>query len=180
MKEIKTISHLDGTVAMPGSKSITHRALIAAGLASGESLLRNYLECEDTLYTINALRELGAIISIENANLRVRGTGGKFGPIPIRKEIYLGNSGTSFRLLLSVVALGKGEFLITGAPRMLKRPIGPLVTALKQLGVKASCVKHNNYPPVLIKASGVQGGKVRVAGDQSSQFVSSLVRPPCH
>jgi 3-phosphoshikimate 1-carboxyvinyltransferase len=180
MKEIKTASRLNGTVVVPGSKSITHRALIAAGLASGESVLRNYLDCEDTRYTIHALRELGVSISIEKANLRVKGTGGTFWPTFVRKEIYLGNSGTSLRLLLSVAAIGMGEFLITGAPRMLERPIGPLVTALNQLGVKASCVNHNNHPPVLLKANGIQGGKVRVAGDQSSQFVSSLLLAgPC-
>jgi len=160
---------------IPGSKSITHRAIIAASLANGESLLQNFLECEDTHYTINVLRDLGVNISIKGKTLKVAGTGGKFHPASIRKNLYLGNSGTSFRLLLSVVALGRGEFFMTGAPRMLARPIGSLVAALNRLGVNASCVEQNDCPPVLIKANGIRGGKVRIPGDQSSQFVSSLL-----
>jgi 3-phosphoshikimate 1-carboxyvinyltransferase len=175
MKEIKPLSHLQATARIPGSKSITHRAIIAASLANGESLLQNFLESEDTLYTANTLRELGVNISIEGENLRIIGTGGRLHPESIRKELYLGNSGTSFRLLLSVVALDRGEFTLTGTPRMLTRPIGSLVTALNQLGVKASCINQNSCPPVLVKANGIPGGKVQIAGDQSSQFVSSLL-----
>ncbi len=180
MKEIKPIFDLNATSTIPGSKSITHRAVIAAGLASGESLLKNFLECEDTVYTANTLKELGVGISFEEENLRVAGTGGLFQPVSDRKEIYLGNSGTSFRLLLSVVALGHGEFVMTGTPRMLTRPIGALVTALNSLDVKASCVEQNSCPPVLIKADGIRGGKTQIAGNQSSQYLSSLLlSAPC-
>jgi len=175
MKEINPRSELHATVRIPGSKSITHRSIIAASLANGESLLQNFLECEDTHYTINALRDLEVNIFIRGKNLKVAGTGGKFHPTSIRKKLYLGNSGTSFRLLLSVIALGRGEFLMTGTPRMLARPVGALVTALNQLGVKASCVQQNGYPPVHVIADGIRGGKVYMAGDQSSQFVSSLL-----
>ena len=175
MKAIRTKSRLNATVRIPGSKSITHRAIIAAGLANGESLLKDFLECEDALYTANALQELGVNISYEGKNVRVAGTGGKFRPASIRKRLYLGNSGTSFRLLLSVVALCRGEFLLTGTKRMLKRPIGPLVTALKQLGVEVSCVGDNDCPPVFVKANGIRGGAVTIPGDKSSQFVSSLL-----
>jgi len=175
MKEIRPLSSLNTTVRIPGSKSITHRAIIASGLASGESLLQNFLECEDTLYTANTLRELGVDISIEGENLKVIGTGGRLNPAPIKKELYLGNSGTSFRLLLSVVALAGGEFLMTGTQRMLERPIGSLVKALNRLGVEASCVEQKDCPPVLIKADGIRGGEVSIPGDQSSQFISSLL-----
>ncbi len=166
---------LSATVRIPGSKSITHRAIIAAGLSDGESLLNDFLECEDTLYTANALKALGVDISCEGKSMRVTGTGGTFRPASMRKRLYLGNSGTSFRLLLSVVALCRGEFLLTGTQRMLKRPIGPLVTALKQLGVDVSCVGENGCPPVLVKADGIRGGTVSIPGDMSSQFVSSLL-----
>lgn len=175
MKEIKLISDLYATSKIPGSKSITHRAIIAAGLAEGRSLLKNFLECEDTTYTANTLQELGVGISFETDNLRVAGTGGTFKPAPSRKELYLGNSGTSFRLLLSVVALGHGEFVMTGTPRMLTRPIGALVTALNKLDVKASCVEQNSCPPVLVRADGIRGGKTQIAGNLSSQFLSSLL-----
>jgi len=175
MKEIKPISDLNATSKIPGSKSITHRAIIAASLARGESLLKNFLECEDTVYTAGTLKELGVGISFEEETLTVAGTGGLFQPVSDRKDLYLGNSGTSFRLLLSVVALGHGEFLMTGTPRMLERPVGALVTALNQLDVKASCIERNSCPPVLIKADGIRGGKAQIAGNQSSQYLSSLL-----
>jgi len=180
MKEIKPISSLHATSRIPGSKSISHRAIIAASLAGGESRLKNILECEDTLYTAATLKALGVKISSEAETLRVSGTGGRFPPVPDRKQLYLGNSGTSFRLLLSVVALGHGEFVMTGTPRMLTRPIGALVSALNQLDVEASCMEQNACPPVLIKADGFRGGKTQIAGNQSSQFLSSLLLSgPC-
>ena len=175
MKEIKPISDLHVTVKIPGSKSITHRAIIAAGLAGGDSLLKNALECEDTVYTANTLQELGIGIRFEGNNLRVSGSDGKLHSDQDMKELYLGNSGTSFRLLLSVVALGHGEFVMTGTPRMLKRPIGALVEALNRLDVKASCIGHKDCPPVLIRADGICGGKTQIAGNQSSQYLSSLL-----
>ena len=175
MKEISRLSKLCAIVRIPGSKSITHRAIIAASLADGRSVLRDFLECEDTLYTINALREIGTRITIEGNDLKVEGRGGKFGTGLIRKEIYLGNSGTSLRLFLSVAALGKGEFFITGTNRMQARPVGPLVIALNQLGVDASCIGKDGFPPVLIRTNGIRGGKVLMDGDQSSQYLSSLL-----
>ena len=87
----------------------------------------------------------------------------------------MGNSGTSMRLLLSTVSLGKGEFLLTGSPQMLKRPIEELVATLNQLGVEAFCVEQNGCPPVFIRASGIKGGKVTISGEKSSQYVSSLL-----
>ncbi len=175
MKEIKPISQLEAVVTIPGSKSLTHRAIIAAGLASGKSRIRNYLECEDARYTIDTLKSLGIAIAGEGDDLIIDGNGGRFQPVSERKELFLGNSGTSFRLLLSVVALGHGEFVMTGTPRMLKRPIGQLVTALNELHVDAACVENNACPPVLIRANGIPGGKTRVAGNQSSQYLSSLL-----
>jgi len=175
MKRISPRSKLHGTVRIPGSKSITHRAIIAASLADGRSVLKDFLECEDTRYTINAMRETGAKIFMEDNNLKIEGGGGEFGTNSIRKESYLGNSGTSFRLFLPVAALGRGEFLITGTKRMQTRPVGPLVMALNQLGVDASCVEQDGCPPVLIRANGIRGGKILMEGNQSSQFVSSLL-----
>jgi len=175
MKRISPRSKLHGTVRISGSKSITHRAIIAASLADGRSVLKDFLECEDTRYTINAMREIGVKIFMEDNSLNVEGTGGKFRPGSLRKELYLGNSGTSLRLLLSVLALCRGEFLITGTRRMLSRPVGPLVSALNQLGVDASCIEQDGYPPVLIRANGIRGGKILMEGNQSSQFISSLL-----
>ncbi|MEE9609608.1 MAG: hypothetical protein V3W19_00065, partial [Desulfatiglandales bacterium] len=80
MKKIRPRSHINAAVRIPGSKSVTHRALITAGLAQGESLLEEFLACEDTLYTVSALRELGVQISTEGENPTVSGNGGKFSP----------------------------------------------------------------------------------------------------
>ena len=111
MKKIKLRSNIRATVSIPGSKSITHRAVIAASLAPGQSILENYLECEDTIHTIGALRNLGIAIETDANSLIIGGSVGKFQFLPDRKEIFMGNSGTSFRLLLSVVALGRHPVL---------------------------------------------------------------------
>ncbi len=175
MKEIHPRPSIDASVRIPGSKSVTHRALITAGLADGESLLKEFLPCEDTLFTLSALKELGVQISIEGENTIVSGTGGKFPFVPGRKEIFLGNSGTSYRLLLSTVALARGDYILTGTPRMQERPIGDLVRALNNLGVEASCIEQDNFPPVLIRAKGIHGGRVEIPGELSSQYVSSIL-----
>jgi 3-phosphoshikimate 1-carboxyvinyltransferase len=162
-------------VNVPGSKSVTHRALIAAALAEGESLLKECLICEDTLFTLKALEDMGIPISVENDKILVSGKGGKFLPVPKRKKIYMGDSGTSYRLFLTTAALAQGEILLSGSPRMQERPIGALVKALNQLGVDVSCVGQKDFPPVLIQANGLPGGRVEIEGTQSSQYVSSLL-----
>ncbi|MFH1481852.1 MAG: 3-phosphoshikimate 1-carboxyvinyltransferase [Pseudomonadota bacterium] len=180
MKEIKPRSSINGTVRIPGSKSITHRALIAAGLAKGESLIEDPLFCEDTLYTIDGLRALGIQIVSDRDSAKVLGTGGEFIRSTGIRDIYLGNSGTSYRLLLSTVAIAKGDYIVTGSPRMRERPIGELIRVLNELGVDASCVGRSGFPPVFIKAKGILGGKVEIKGNESSQFVSSLLLAgPC-
>jgi 3-phosphoshikimate 1-carboxyvinyltransferase len=175
MKEVKPVARVAATVSIPGSKSVTHRALIIAGLAEGESHLRKFLECEDTVYTMLALRHLGVHLSGVGDTVIVRGTGGMFAPRAETKEIFLGNSGTSFRLLLAVFALARGGFLLTGTPRMHRRPVGELVAALKSLGVDASCTEVEGFPPVALRAAGIRGGTVQMAGSRSSQFISALL-----
>ncbi len=175
MEPIQIRSLVNTTVKIPGSKSITHRALIAAGLAKGVSRLKNVLICEDSLYTVNGLRELGIQITLTGDDAQIVGAGGRFSHFDRTKEIFLGNSGTSFRLLLSTVALSRGEYILSGTPRMQERPIGGLVSALSRMGVKASCPEKKGYPPVRIQSRGIPGGKVTIPGNQSSQFVSSLL-----
>jgi 3-phosphoshikimate 1-carboxyvinyltransferase len=175
MEPIQIRSPVNATVKMPGSTSITHRALIAAGLARGVSRLKNVLICEDSRYTVNGLRELGIQITLKGDDAQILGAGGRFSNFDRTKEIFLGNSGTSFRLLLSTVALSRGEYILSGTPRMQKRPIGGLVSALSRMGVEASCPEKKGYPPVRIQSRGIAGGKVTIPGNQSSQFVSSLL-----
>jgi 3-phosphoshikimate 1-carboxyvinyltransferase len=175
MLEIRPRSYIDAEVRIPGSKSISHRALICASLAKGKSRLNNFLTCEDTLYTSRALRSMGMEIIVEGEHVSVSGRGGVFSPFIGRKEISLGNSGTSYRLLLSVAALGQGEYIFTGSSRMRSRPVRDLVKALKDLGVEAVCTEREGYPPVSIKANGIRGGGVKIPGNISSQYISSLL-----
>jgi 3-phosphoshikimate 1-carboxyvinyltransferase len=175
MKIITPRSNINATVIIPGSKSITHRALIAAALATGESRLEAFLKSEDTLLTLEALRRLGIPIEIQEHQIVVSGCGGAFPPTRTQSEIFLGNSGTSYRLLLSIIALAQGPYLIKGTERMHARPIGDLVRALRQLGVKIKYLGAEDFPPVLIHAQGIEGGRVQIAGHESSQYISSLL-----
>ncbi len=173
MIEIKPITQLNARVTMPGSKSYTQRAMIMAALAEGGSCLQGPLFSEDTGYLTEALRLLGAGIQVHNGAMLVQGTAGWISNP--KKEIYLGNNGTAMRLLTTVVCLGKGEFFLTGAPRLLERPVQPLLTALKTLGVEARSEGREGFPPVVIRADGLQGGKIQLRNIESSQYVSSLL-----
>jgi len=159
------------TIELPGSKSHTHRALICAALAEGESLLENALISEDTLFTLSALWKLGVKVWEEEGFIRVEGTGGKF--LETNGKLFLGNSGTSMRLFTAFCALVPGEHVLTGSPRLQERPIGPLVEALRQWGVEVS--SYRGFPPVSLKGGKVQGGLTQVDGSLSSQFVSALL-----
>ncbi len=175
MREIKTRSEINGTIRLPGSKSITHRAIIVAGLAGGESLLHDYLSCEDTNYTARVIQSLGSSISYEGKDMRITGTGGDFNHSQVRQSFYLGNSGTSMRLLLSVLALSRGQFLVDGSSRMRKRPLGGLVNALKQWGADIRYLEEEKFPPLLLTARGIKGGPVELELKESSQPLSSLL-----
>ena len=169
---------LDADVALPGSKSITNRALAIAALAEGTTDLRNWLESEDTLVMIRCLRRLGfSIAGPERAGdggpLRIVGRGGRI-PSP-GASLDAANSGTTIRFLAALVSLGRGRFILDGNERMRERPIGPLLDALRALGVEARAVKGNGCPPVEIAARGLKGGECALAGDVSSQFLSALL-----
>ncbi|MBW1990715.1 MAG: 3-phosphoshikimate 1-carboxyvinyltransferase, partial [Deltaproteobacteria bacterium] len=172
VKEIKPVGPVHATLTLPGSKSYTHRALIAAALASGESLLHNALRAEDTEITAQALEKLGAAIHWHGHDVPVRGTGGRLAPAA--EPIYLGNSGTSLRFLTALAALGQGEYLLTGSPRLCQRPMGELLSALTQLGAQVQALGEGGLPPVKVKG-GITGGRARLSGAVSSQYVSALL-----
>ena len=162
-------------VWIPGSKSISHRAAIAAGLAKGKSQLKEFLHCEDTLYTVQALSQLGVACSFKADTLEIEGRGTNLATPSSREEIFVGNSGTSLRLLLGVAALARGDIVLTGTTRMQQRPIGDLVEALRQLGVRIDYLATERFPPVVMRSTGIKGGKVRIDASVSSQFISSLL-----
>lgn len=173
MKEIAPLSTIDATIEVPGSKSITQRALIAAALADGESILIGPLESEDTQYTAGALAQMGVTVDKHGNRWTVHGRGGRI-DTP-EKEIFLGNNGTATRFLTSVAALGSGTFKISGDERMAERPILPLMQALRGWGVDISSINNNGCPPLLIEANGLSGGKTVLPEGKSSQYLSSLL-----
>ncbi len=174
MKEITPVQLIDATVEVPGSKSLTQRALIAAALAEGTSFLSGPLASEDTAYTMAALRAMGGQINDDDpACWQVHGTAGNI--LPPEEDIYLGNNGTATRFLTSVAALGQGIFHIVGSRRMAKRPIAPLIEALQGWGVDIASDAKNGCPPLTIRANGLTGGPTVLPEGKSSQYLSSLL-----
>jgi len=171
---IQPIDHpLYATIRVPGSKSLTNRALLIAALANGTTTLTNALFSDDSQYFASALQSLGFEVSQDQdrTEMKVKGLGGY---IPSNNaELFIGNAGTAARFLTAFLTLGNGEFVLDGEPRMRKRPIGDLVEALRQLG--STLEVNNNCPPVRILALGLPGGKTSITGDISSQFLSALL-----
>lgn len=173
MKNIKTEEIQDATVRVPGSKSFTHRTLIAAALSDGECRIENRLDSEDTNYTLSALEQFGTPVDKQGEALIVTGRKGLLDPCDW--PVYLGNSGTSMRLLTACAALGAGKYALTGTDRMGERPIQHLLNALNQLGVRAVSIHNNGCPPVEIIGKPISGGPVFIDCTISSQFLSGLL-----
>ena len=164
-----------GTLRLPGSKSISNRVLVLAALAEGQTEVRDLLESDDTARMLEALGALGVEVQAPGAGVfRVRGAGGAF---PIKDaNLFLGNAGTAFRSLTAVLALSGGRYSLSGVPRMHERPIGDLVDALRELGADITCSAHEGFPPLEIRpAQQRPEGLVRVRGDVSSQFLTGLL-----
>jgi 3-phosphoshikimate 1-carboxyvinyltransferase len=173
--EIQPTGPLKASIRPPGSKSITNRALVCAALAEGESVLTGALRSEDTQVMIEALRRLGLGVEEDagGGTIRLAGCGGR---IPSHHaKIFVGNSGTTVRFLTAMLTLGRGTFRLDGTPRMRQRPIGDLLDALEQLGARATSEAGTDCPPVVVRATGLPGGRATVAGDISSQFLSGLL-----
>ncbi|MBK1879997.1 3-phosphoshikimate 1-carboxyvinyltransferase [Pelagicoccus mobilis] len=163
-----------GSVTVPGSKSITNRALIIAALADGETLLENCLFSEDTEIMVKALQDLGFDVRPTPADKTIRITG-LGGDIPNKKaDLFVGNSGTSARFLTAFLCLGEGgDYTLDGVPQMRKRPIADLAETLNQLG--ANIETTDGFAPLRIRTNGLEGGKATIDATASSQFVSALV-----
>jgi 3-phosphoshikimate 1-carboxyvinyltransferase len=166
------------TITVPGSKSITNRALILAALSDGKCTLHGALWADDTQVMVDSLQKLGFEVTVEpdpleecNRTITVVGRGGE---IPAKKaELYVGNAGTAARFLTALVCLGHGEYRIAGDSRMNQRPMRDLFDALRQLGVEVEAEK--GCLPAVIHARGLKGGEVTISAKQSSQFASALL-----
>ncbi len=179
LRRMKPTGPLRGSVAAPPSKSVTHRALLLAGLAVGTSRLHHCLSSDDTRHMTTALRSLGiALQELPDGSLEVTGCAGR--PPASEADLFLGNAGTAMRFLCAAATLGTGAHRLDGEPRMRERPLGDLVQALTSLGIRAEFPLQEGYPPVRVSGGPLRGGPVRLHAGRSSQFLSALLMvAPC-
>ncbi|WP_034948566.1 3-phosphoshikimate 1-carboxyvinyltransferase [Erwinia oleae] len=169
------VARVDGTINLPGSKSVSNRALLLAALATGKTRLTNLLDSDDIRHMLNALKTLGVDYTLSE-NRTVCEVTGQGGPLQAQgaTELFLGNAGTAMRPLAAALCLGSNDIVLTGEPRMKERPIGHLVDALRQGGADITCLEQENYPPLRLKG-GFSGGELSVDGSVSSQFLTALL-----
>lgn len=163
------------TISAPSSKSLSHRALIAASLAPGESRLSQVLASEDLDRTIACLRTLGADIKADQGDLLVSGINWAVGDQDRTLELDVGESGTTCRLITPVAALGRNPCRISGRGRMHRRPLDELATVLSRLGAGFAWLDQQGCPPFVLQPAGLQGGEVDISLEQSSQYLSGLL-----
>jgi 3-phosphoshikimate 1-carboxyvinyltransferase len=162
---VTPIKSLDGTVTLPGSKSLSNRCLLLAAFSEGNTKVENLLESDDIRFMLDALDQMK--VPVERHSAESVTVTGQSGPInsPLGGEeiceLFLGNAGTAMRPLAAALCMGKGKFVLDGVPRMRERPIADLVDGLQQLGAEVTCVEETGCPPVTINANGLKGGKVR-------------------
>ncbi|EMW7502919.1 3-phosphoshikimate 1-carboxyvinyltransferase [Salmonella enterica] len=172
---LQPIARVDGAINLPGSKSVSNRALLLAALACGKTVLTNLLDSDDVRHMLNALSALGInyTLSADRTRCDITGNGG-----PLRAsgalELFLGNAGTAMRPLAAALCRGQNEIVLTGEPRMKERPIGHLVDSLRQGGANIDYLEQENYPPLRLRG-GFTGGDIEVDGSVSSQFLTALL-----
>lgn len=176
--DIPPLLSADGTVRLPGSKSISNRVLLLAGLSRGTTIVHDLLDSDDTRVMLTALRQLGCAVEVAGDAVRITGLGGQ---LQVRQaSLFLGNAGTAMRPLTAALAVlaatQGGDFELKGVPRMHERPIGDLVDALRQLGCHVDYLANDGFPPLRlgVGASNTRA-PIRVRGDVSSQFLTALL-----
>lgn len=180
---LKPIKSLDGTITLPGSKSLSNRILLLSAFSDGNTEVDNLLDSDDIQYMLKALKQLEVPLDIktnEDGSVGRVTVTGQAGPIdsPTPEDVqnlFLGNAGTAMRPLAAALCMGKGKFVLDGVPRMRERPIADLIDGLKQLGANVECVKETGCPPVTINADGLGGGEASISGKMSSQFLSAML-----
>ena len=170
---IRTRGAFDAVVPVPGSKSLTNRALVIAALADGNSELVRPLSSEDTAVMLEALNALGCEIDLGKEAWRVKGRRGKLQRSPA--ALYAANSGTTLRFLTAAAALVDGSVVIDGSPRMRQRPIEDLAHALAELGVRVDVLGEKGCPPVRVHGGEFRGGRAVIDASRSSQYVSAVM-----
>ena len=172
---LQPIAIFNGTINLPGSKSVSNRALLLAAMAKGKTRLTNLLDSDDVRHMLNALKALGIHYQLSDCHT-ICDIEGIDGPLKSNSalEIFLGNAGTAMRPLAAALCLSDGDIVLTGEPRMKERPIGHLVDALRQGGAKIDYLEQDNYPPLRLRG-GFEGGDISVDGSVSSQFLTALL-----
>ena len=172
----------ENAVRVPGSKSLTNRALLLAALAEGTTTLTSVLFADDTRRMIEALQTLGFQMEVDEdaAAVTVRGGGGTIRNAGTDVELFLGNAGTATRFLTAACCLGppQASYIIQGIPRMHERPIGELVDLLRKLGAKIDYLGEEGFPPLRVHGGLKQSqntSKLEVGVTLSSQYVSALL-----
>ncbi|QPL48357.1 3-phosphoshikimate 1-carboxyvinyltransferase [Alteromonas sp. B31-7] len=170
------IAKVSGEVNVPGSKSLSNRALLLAALAEGDTELTNLLDSDDISHMLNALTQLGIQYTLneDKTGCTVSGNGGAFN-VAEPLELFLGNAGTAMRPLCAALAASKVDCVLTGEPRMEERPIGDLVDGLREANADISYLKNDGFPPLQIKGKTLLGGEMSVDGSVSSQFLTALL-----
>jgi 3-phosphoshikimate 1-carboxyvinyltransferase len=172
--DLGPFSRASGTVRLPGSKSISNRVLLLAALAEGETTITNLLDSDDTRVMLAALETLGVKLKRDGDVCVVTGTRGAF--TARTADLFLGNAGTAVRPLTAALAVNGGDYRVHGVPRMHERPIGDLVDGLRQIGARIDYEANEGYPPLRIRAGQIAvEAPIRVRGDVSSQFLTSLL-----
>ena len=176
--DLPPLSSAGGSVQLPGSKSISNRVLLLSALSEGTTEVRDLLASDDTRVMLDALREIGCDVQENGNTVHITGLGTK--PPKSPSKLFLGNAGTAMRPLTAALALLGGEFELSGVARMHERPIGDLITALRQLGCQIDYLGNDGYPPLRIAhAQGVPplalAQPIQVRGDVSSQFLTALL-----
>ncbi|WP_137939351.1 3-phosphoshikimate 1-carboxyvinyltransferase [Chitinivorax sp. B] len=173
---LQPIPRVQGTIQLPGSKSISNRTLLLAALAEGTTAVKGLLDSDDVQRMLEALTTLGIQWQQRpgSRDFDIVGTGGT---IPVKQaELFLGNAGTAFRPLTAALALAGGTYQLSGVARMHERPIGDLVDALRQLGAQIDYLGSEGFPPLAIRPARIQAGaEIAVKGNVSSQFLTALL-----
>ncbi len=173
--DLPPLQEATGTVALPGSKSISNRVLLLAALSAGRTVVHDLLDSDDTRVMLAALDTLGCGVARNGSSVTITGLDGQLANA--RAELFMGNAGTAIRPLTAVLAVLGGDYRLTGVPRMYERPIGDLVDALRQLGCDIRYPGQDGYPPLQIgRPAALQlDAPIRVRGDVSSQFLTALL-----
>jgi 3-phosphoshikimate 1-carboxyvinyltransferase len=172
--DLEPVMHAEGTVRLPGSKSISNRTLLLAALAEGTTTIHDLLASDDTLVMLGALRSLG--IDWQQLDERTHVVTGAGGVLPTHEaDLFMGNAGTAIRPLTAALAVIGGDYTLHGVARMHERPIGDLVDALGAVGAQIEYTGEAGFPPLRIRRGHIHANRMSVRGNVSSQFLTALL-----